>query len=328
MKDLKENDIVVSILCNTYNHENYISDAIESFLMQKTNFKYEILIHDDASTDKTAEIIREYEMRYSDIIKPIYQKENQHSKGVRVALINHERANGKYYALCEGDDYWSNPNKLKKQVDYLEKNPDCSACVHASLNVNAEGNKTIFKIRPSRCNKELSIQEVIKGGGAFVATNSIVYRRDMGSIRPEFYYKNKFSFGDYQLIILLTLVGKVYYLDEVMSVYRSNVPESWTSRNLLDTEKASNHFKEVNSMLDVVNIYTKYAYDDIIQETKQKNELGILIRQGKLREAKLGTHRNYYNNLNLINKISINLKHYSPNLHNKLVLIIKKILNG
>jgi len=101
-------DPLVSICCLTYNHAPYIRDAIEGFLMQKTNFPVEILIHDDASTDGTADIIREYETRYPDIIKPIYQTENQYSKGVKISWeYQFSRARGKYIALCEGDDYWT-----------------------------------------------------------------------------------------------------------------------------------------------------------------------------------------------------------------------------
>ena len=120
MRD-ENNEILVSICCITYNHEKYIRDAIEGFLMQKTDFPFEVLIHDDASTDGTADIIREYETKYPDIIKPIYQTENQYSKGIKIsATYNYPRAKGKYIALCEGDDYWIDPYKLQKQVDFLE----------------------------------------------------------------------------------------------------------------------------------------------------------------------------------------------------------------
>jgi glycosyltransferase involved in cell wall biosynthesis len=125
------NDIVVTIVCIAYNQEKYISETIESFLMQKTNFNYEILIQDDASKDKTPEIIKKYEMQYPDIIRPVYQKENQYSKGIQVLDFYQDIAKGKYIAVCEGDDYWTDPNKLQRQVDYMEKNQDCSACVHA-----------------------------------------------------------------------------------------------------------------------------------------------------------------------------------------------------
>lgn len=123
--NLKNTEPLVSIDCLTYNHEAYIRDALEGFLMQKTDFPFEILIHDDASTDQTANIIREYEKKYPGIIKPIYQKENQYSKEVNITTdFQYSRAKGKYIAICEGDDYWTDPYKLQKQVDFLETHPN------------------------------------------------------------------------------------------------------------------------------------------------------------------------------------------------------------
>ena len=127
----KKDDIIVTVLTLTYNHEPYIRQCLDGIVMQQTNFKFELLIHDDASTDGTANIIREYESKYPDIIKPIYQKENQYSKKVPIGVTYlYPRAKGKYIALCEGDDYWTDPLKLQKQVDFLEANPEYVMCSH------------------------------------------------------------------------------------------------------------------------------------------------------------------------------------------------------
>ena len=120
-----DKEILVTVICLTYNHEKYIRECIDGFVMQKTNFAYEVIIHDDASTDNTAEIIKEYQQKYPDIIIPILQTENQYSKKVPIGkTFIYPRAKGKYIALCEGDDYWIDPYKLQKQVDFLEDNPD------------------------------------------------------------------------------------------------------------------------------------------------------------------------------------------------------------
>ena len=120
---------LVSINCITYNHCKYIRDALEGFLMQITNFPVEILIHDDASTDGTAEIIKEYEKQYPWLIKPVYQTENQYSKhNGTISKIQYGRARGKYLAFCEGDDYWTDHYKLQKQVDFLESNVWVDIC--------------------------------------------------------------------------------------------------------------------------------------------------------------------------------------------------------
>lgn len=122
---------LLSICCLAYNHAPYIRQCLDGFMMQKTDFAFEVLIHDDASTDGTADIIREYEAKYPDIIKPIYQTENQYSKGIKISgTYQFPRAKGKYIAMCEGDDYWIDPLKLQKQVDFLEANEDYSLCCH------------------------------------------------------------------------------------------------------------------------------------------------------------------------------------------------------
>src|SRR5690554_1247666 len=123
--------LLVSVCCLSYNHRPYIKDCLEGFVKQQCNFQFEVLIHDDASTDGTSDIIREYQKKYPNIIKPIIQTENQYQKGVAVNWVyNFPRAQGKYIALCEGDDYWSDPLKLQKQVEVLENDPDCSLCFH------------------------------------------------------------------------------------------------------------------------------------------------------------------------------------------------------
>ena len=121
---MQEPKVMVSIICNVYNHEKYVREALESFVMQKTDFAYEVLVHDDASTDHSADIIREYEKQYPDIMKPIYQTVNQYSKCSITRTYQVPRAKGKYIAFCEGDDFWNDPYKLQKQFDEMEKHPD------------------------------------------------------------------------------------------------------------------------------------------------------------------------------------------------------------
>src|SRR3972149_8846841 len=128
---LSDSKPLVSVCCITYNHEAYIRNSIEGFLMQITTFPIEIIIHDDASIDNTSDIIREYEIKYPEIIKAIYQTENQWSKGIKPSpTYVWPRARGKYIALCEGDDYWTDPHKLQKQVDFMENHQEYSLCSH------------------------------------------------------------------------------------------------------------------------------------------------------------------------------------------------------
>ena len=142
-----DNQIVVSIQCLTYNHALYIRQCLDGFVMQKTNFRFEAIVHDDASTDGTQDIIREYEKKYPDIIKPIYQKENQYSKGIPGFITNlvSSKCKGKYIAICEGDDYWIDPNKLQMQVDFLESHPEYSMCFH-DVDIKAEKGRECYEV--------------------------------------------------------------------------------------------------------------------------------------------------------------------------------------
>lgn len=140
MKDT--NHPVVSVICLAYNHERYIRKALEGFVAQETDFPFEVLVHDDASTDSTRSIIEEFAQEYPDIIVPVYQNENQYSKGVDPGWdVLFPKTRGKYIAFCDGDDYWCDPLKLQLQLEQLEKHPDCSACTCVVQCINEDGTK-------------------------------------------------------------------------------------------------------------------------------------------------------------------------------------------
>jgi glycosyltransferase involved in cell wall biosynthesis len=215
MADLTENITpLVSIACITYNHAGFIRDAMEGFLMQKTTFPFEILIHDDASTDGTAEIIREYEEKYPGLIFPLYQSENQYSKGVRgiSTRYNIPRARGKYIAICEGDDYWTDPLKLQRQVDFLQENEEYVAVAENGMIFFTENNEErLFSKNPAR---DLCIEEMIMKRR--FPTASVVFRKQAISN-----YLNEVKLSNDTIIwCYLASKGKFRYNTEVSSVYR------------------------------------------------------------------------------------------------------------
>lgn len=206
------NKPLVSICCITYNHEEFIGQAIESFLAQETDFAFEILIHDDASTDNTAEIIEEYRMQYPELIFPIYQTENQYSKGVSIsATYNWPRARGKYISMCEGDDYWTDPYKLKKQVDLLEDNPDYSGCAHRfkSLKNGIIETSNINNIKNTYTLEDLAQRIPFQ-------TATFIFQKDLLHIPSEYlpYISSHFIF------MLLAEEGNIYFMNDYMSVHR------------------------------------------------------------------------------------------------------------
>lgn len=306
-----DNEIMVSIVCITYNHERYIMDAIESFLMQKTDFKFEILIHDDASTDNTTTIIRDYQEKHPDLINAIIQTENQYSQGIDVDELNSNRAKGKYIAICEGDDFWTDPLKLQKQVEYMETHPGCSLCVHDACIVNvAKKRKQCYQL--SRKSRRFTVDEIIEGGGGLFPTNSIMYPSRFDQNKPLFY--KIAPVGDYPLVIYLALQGTVYYINESMSAYRTGVSGSWTERELFNLENSIKHFHTISKMLDEINKYTDYQYEKVIIKTKDRNQFDILLQQGKFNELKIGKNRKIYDSLGYKVRFKIFIKQYFPKI--------------
>lgn len=299
--------IEVSIVCNTYNHGSYIKDAIESFLAQETNFEYEILIHDDASTDNTAEIIRKFENKFPNIIKPIYQVENQYSRGINVTSeYAIPRLKGKYIALCEGDDYWTDPMKLQKQYDEMEMHPEVDMCAHAATKVRASDKKVVNFVMPDNKKCILSIERVIAGGGGFVATNSLFYRRELAENEPDFRKQCPY---DYALQIQGALRGGMLYLPYNMSAYRIGVPGSWTSR-MAAKEYNDSQQRIIIKMLDMVNEETLGRYCKIIERAKLDVEFDSLELAGKYKELRKGNLRKLYKERNFKWKIKMYLKEY------------------
>ena len=317
--------VMVSICCVTYNHEKYIAEAIESFLMQDTNFDYEILIHDDASTDKTAEIIKEYQNRYPNIIKPICQVENQYSKGVKVSQLNRERAKGKYIALCEGDDYWTDKTKLQKQVDFMEKNNEFSLCVHAGEKVNNKG-KRIYPMRPYQSDRVCTTSEVILGGGDMFPTNSMFFKKQHTETMPKFYSIS--PVGDYPLVIYLSLVGKVYYFDKIMSAYRVGVAGSWNNRVSSNVDKATEHYYSMKKVMHELNLYTNKIYENEILEVNNRGKLNILCMNRKYKEIKNGELKDYYKKLHYCKKIGTYIRCKAPKQYITIRNLLRKFNYG
>lgn len=226
---MMNNDVMVSVYCLAYNHEKYIRDCLDGFVNQKTNFKFEVIVHDDASTDNTADIIREYAEKHPDIIKPIFQKENQWGKvGSVTTEYVYPLLRGKYIAACEGDDYWCDYNKLQKQFDIMEEHPDYVACVHPTKVINyLENKENILAAYDKNC--IVDTNDVLKKMVPIFHTTSIFYKRDVIFKNEKMMHMPCMSW-DYSRLIYLAVSGSIYYINDVMSVYRTLTPGAWTMR--------------------------------------------------------------------------------------------------
>jgi glycosyltransferase involved in cell wall biosynthesis len=209
---------LVSVCIITYNHENFIAEAIEGVLMQETSLPYEIIIAEDKSTDETREIVRDYQQRHPDTIRLRLATENLYSKNKRYPAVGaREAARGKYIAQCEGDDYWTDPEKLQKQADFLEDHPDCTICYTAAEILDNESGEILRGVRkPDVVQRFYSLEYVLRKNPFSLAT--AFYRREVCDELPPWFYVG--LAGDYCLLVLCARKGEVGYIDEKCAVHR------------------------------------------------------------------------------------------------------------
>ena len=255
---------LVSINCLTYNHEFYIAEALDGFLSQKTDFPFEVIVHDDASTDKTAEIIREYEKKYPKIIKPIYESENQWSKkdGSLERIMN-SACKGKYIAFCEGDDFWINEKALQMKVDYMEKKDGCGL-VYSKAKTYYQETKVYGVPRGKKISK---FNELIFKGNC-IPTCTTLFRRDLYNkyleeIQPS---EKKWLMGDYPLNLWFVKNSKIKFMPKVTGVYRILKESASHSKNLdflinfsSSTNNILNFYKNKYNLNIEMPDYVKYV---------------------------------------------------------------------
>lgn len=274
-----DNQIVVSIQCLTYNHAPYIRQCLDGFVMQKTNFRFEAIVHDDASTDGTQDIIREYEKRYPDIIKPIYQKENQYSKGIpgRITNIVNAHCKGKYIAICEGDDYWTDPYKLKKQVDYMEAFPKCSLIwAKAKLYNQAKEKYEGIAGRYMSGYYDMFVNYSI-------APLTSMYRKSAVEGYAEFVKGQKWLLGDSPLYLYIAHDNDIHFMDEIVGVYRI-LNSSASHHNTFEKNVAFQ-----NSTFDVVKFFCeKYGHPNfsLLEDIHYSRMFNYAFNNGKFEKAR------------------------------------------
>lgn len=281
MKEWPANWVIpmVSVRCTTYNQELYIGKALDSFLMQRTDFPFEIVVHDDASTDGTPDIIREYEAKYPKIIKPIYEKENQYSKrDGSLRKIVDEACKGKYIAYCEGDDFWIDEEKLQRQFDAMEEHPECSLCTHIVQCVSEKGHALQRQYPPKGLfdsniiNQNLFADALIAKDLYPFQTCSYFLKKSL--VQDEDVFFTFPACGDDKILRLCLNSGKVYFIQERMSCYRTQSKGSWTCRNYNSKEK------KLDTLLERLNLNKKFDEfsHNIFHEFVIKGEKSLQIK--------------------------------------------------
>ena len=238
----------------TYNHEKYISEAIEGVLMQKATFPIELIIGEDCSTDNTREIVLEYAEKYPDIIHPLLPEGNLGM--MRNFIKTMEDAKGKYIALCEGDDYWTDPYKLQKQINFLETNRDFIACFHNARVINNQNRISLFN-KLDETNYP-TIEDIVSKKW-FIATASLMFRNNVITL-PNWFI-NVVN-GDYALELLLAVKGDFYFMHDIMSVYRhheASVSSDLNKRKIYLYEKLIELYNNVRGLYG-------HEYQDVFNE--------------------------------------------------------------
>ena len=238
---------LVAIHCLVYNHEPYLKKCLDGFVMQQTNFPFVAIVHDDASTDNSAAIIREYEQKYPDIIRPIYETENQYSRpdGKLIFIMQDAilATGAKYVAICEGDDYWTDPLKLQKQYDILEKDPQLMAVVTDACTVDRKGNLITAKLGgavPNDKEGKYTLRDFFAIPQHKYTTATVMYStRHYEEVNKKLLYTVSPYLGDWQLWIILHSYGPFYYLNEVTAAYRTNPTSLTHTVNRVGRAKAS-----------------------------------------------------------------------------------------
>lgn len=294
-KPINKTEPLVSVYTATYQHGSYIRECIESILMQKTDFPFELIIGEDDSTDGTREICIEYAEKHPDKIR-LFLRDRSLSQlkdedGNLIKILNgfsgfgRLHCRGKYIALCEGDDYWTDPLKLQNQVEFLEENQDCTMCYQNSLMIYFQKKKDPIIIGPSKlyCQKvyKFNTEKFMKidaglGGGLGIRTASMLFRRSIVTNLPEWVLS--MPFGDMPLKLLCAHNGKIAYLPgEPTSVYRRGVPGAWSSNEGKNKEWYEKRKDDFFQILDSFNEYSKYQFNSIINSRKDKIQLSYIL---------------------------------------------------
>lgn len=267
-------ELKVIIHCLVFNHAPYLRDCLEGFIMQKTNFPFKAVVHDDCSTDASATIIREYAEKYPDIIEPIYETENICSKNLQqLRNIMNKACCGRsdYIAYCEGDDYWIDPYKLQKQVDYMDSHPECTmvcsdARIEAPKGILTEEDLKTMGWHHYNESRIMATEDVITKGGWFIHTCTIMHKANLKENYP--IECINCCVGDYPLQIFAAIKGSIYYMHEKMAVYRFMSVGSWTEKDYKMKKKNANiaSILNITKMLSSLDEYSKKHYHNAFIE--------------------------------------------------------------
>lgn len=316
---MTDQECMVTVMCTAYNHEKFLRQCLDGIVNQKTNFRFELLVNDDVSTDSTAEIIREYEENYPDIVRAFYQEKNLYQQGIDVYYSHFfPNAKGKYCAICEGDDYWTDDTKLQRQFDFMEANPDYSACVHNTLLKYCGGDKKDEELVKRTEDCDVGFESALPGMNTAWHTSSIFAKTAILASPPDYYYPAiEHGFSDYPYGLWLLQNGPVHFLARTMSVYRINSnQDAWSSGVDGQYDKLVNF---MTGAIEMLNLFRVHVTDEklltLTDNAIRGWEFQLLYTQGRDEELRKEPYRAILKTRPLKFRVNNLIKVRFPRLH-------------
>ncbi|MBI5189392.1 MAG: glycosyltransferase [Nitrospirae bacterium] len=249
----------VSVHTITYNHEKYVAQSLDSILMQEADFEYEIVIGEDCSTDRTRDIVLDYQRRYPDRVRVLPRDKNLGMH--RNWADTYRNCRGEYIAVLEGDDFWTSPHKLQKQADFLDANPDFAACFHNADYLYEDGSIQGKKVVPRGMRQVSTLDDIVLGN--FIPSLTVMFRNGLFGDFPGWFFKTRFC--DWPVHILNAQAGKMWYMDESLATYRVH-PGGVTFAARTDQDKSIEQLEGKVQVYELANAHLGYRYDKVINE--------------------------------------------------------------
>lgn len=308
----------VSVCCVTYNQEKYIRKCLEGIFSQKTAFPFEVVVHDDKSSDGTLSILREFQERYGNRMRIITETENQYSQGKKIfGDVTFPYAGGRYIATCEGDDFWCDSEKLQRQYEAMQANPNASWCVHRVQWVQEDGTPEEDRSYPS--------EQLCAGGApACYSTEQMLELVCREGFQLSSYFVRNAALQEYihrmpdfvkdapvedeVLVRYLVAHGETVFLPRIMSCYRQNSVGSWTVDNMAQRKKEAHQFARLDRMLEKYDAYTGGQYTHLIGQDRNQKQWRMYAAQGNYRKLLGKRYRSIFRSLSVCGKLRIVLR--------------------
>lgn len=265
----------VTVICLTYNHNDYIDQCLSSLTSQVTSFKYRIIVHDDASTDGTREKVIQWAHQFPDKILPVCQDRNIFSQGKSYLQYISQYIEGEYISFCEGDDWWTSNDKLQKQFNYMQACPDAAGCTHDSILFDDSLQSVVGYCPAHGIERDLRFSDLAKKGGWYISSNSLFMRKEYFNLPDEY---SNWGVGDYPRVLYLARYGRIHFFPQPMSAYRVCAKGSWSRRTSENPEaKIEANKKIIQGLHNVMNFYTQKERECLEEACRSLERQNIVL---------------------------------------------------